>query len=123
MFHSWLGTVGGRLKSDFRFSGPVVYNTFPMPTPSDSEREALIASGEGVVAARTAHPDLSLARLYDPLAMPPDLIKAHLALDKVVDSLFAPGKRLTTDADRLAVLFERYEALSKAPLGDTKASR
>ena len=59
-------------------------------------------------------PDATLAQLYDPLAMPAELVKAHDALDKAVDSIFAPRKKLASDADRLAVLFERYESLSRA---------
>jgi hypothetical protein len=65
-----------------------------------------------VLDARAVHPDASLADLYDPLAMPVGLVKAHDELDRVVDSLFAPRKKFRSDADRLSVLFERYQQLT-----------
>ena len=59
---------------------------------------------------RDERSDATLADLYDPLTMPIELLKAHEALDKVVDSLFAPRKKFTTEVERLALLFERYES-------------
>jgi hypothetical protein len=119
MFTAWLSAVGGRLKSDYRIAPDLVYNTFPHPDLTDVAKRKLTIAGNGVLAARASHPSDSLADLYDPIAMPSDLVKAHDALDKVVDTMFAPRKKFRTDADRLSVLFERYEMLS-APLSAGK---
>jgi hypothetical protein len=115
MLMAWVRSVAGRLKSDLSFSPGLAYNTFPFPDLDNGAKEKLNLAAETLLSARDIYPDASLADLYDPLAMPAELVKAHDALDKVVDSLFAHGERMTTDADRLAVLFERYEALSKVP--------
>jgi hypothetical protein len=71
-------------------------------------------AAQAVLVARDAHPGASLADLYDPLAMPADLVRAHDQLDRVVDSVFAPRRRFDSSADRLALLFERYQQLAKA---------
>jgi hypothetical protein len=113
MWNAWVRTVGGRLKSDIDLSVDLVYNAFPFPDLDDTAKTKLTNAAEAVLDARTAHPGASLADLYDPLAMPADLVKAHDELDRVVDSLFASRKTFRSDADRLAVLFERYEALTK----------
>lgn len=111
MFTAWLGSVGGRIKSDFRFSGAVVYNTFPLPQLTDRQREDAIAAGMGVIAARENYPDVSLADLYSPLATPPDIQAAHRTLDRVVDRVFAPRSRPYSVTDRMNILFPAYEAI------------
>jgi len=114
MWNAWMKTVSGRLKSDISFSPSIGYFTFPFPEIDDDNKTRLGAAAQVVLDARTAHSGMSLADLYDPLAMPANLVKAHNALDKVVDALFAPRKKFKSDADRLAVLFERYELLANA---------
>lgn len=111
MHIAWLGTVGGRLESRFQYSGTMVYNTFPWPEPTAKERAAIEAAAKGVLDARAAHPGASLADLYDPLSMPPDLVKAHQALDKAVDIAYG-YKAAATDAARVAFLFDRYQQLT-----------
>ncbi len=111
MHIAWLGTVGGRLESRFQYSGTMVYNTFPWPEPTAKERAAIEAAAKGVLDARAAHPGASLADLYDPLSMPPDLVKAHHALDKAVDIAYG-YKAAATDAARVAFLFDRYQQLT-----------
>ncbi len=112
MFMAWIRVVGGRLESRLRFSKSVVHNTFPLPTESaDTQRTAVIDAGKDVLEARSLHPSSSLAHLYDPLATPHPLVRAHDGLDRAVDALFAPRRSFKTDADRLALLFERYEQL------------
>lgn len=117
----WLSTVAGRLKSDFRYSASMVYNNFPLPEITDDRhREAIESAAQGVLDVRAAFPDSTLADLYDPLAMPPVLVKAHQVLDRAVDAAYlaaekAAGRRapkLSSDAERVAFLFERYQALS-----------
>ncbi len=141
MHMSWVRHVGGRLKSDYRYSKDIVYNNFPWPeipetgnsphppgiTPPpsapplkirggrgsyDSEGKnklvkAIEEAAQGVLDARAAHPGSSLADLYDPTAMPPDLRKAHQALDKAVDAAYGK-KTFASDAERVAFLFELY---------------
>jgi len=115
MWNAWVRSVGGRLKSDIDLSVDLVYNAFPFPEMTPIQVTTLEDRAGRVLEARQRHPDSSLADLYDPISMPSDLIRAHDQLDHVVDSLFAPRKKFRTDADRLSVLLERYEALT-APL-------
>lgn len=120
MHNAWVRAVCGRLKSDFRYSKDIVYNNFPWPDlPADAEpgtaahrqRAAIEAAAQGVLDARAAHPGASLADLYDPLTMPPDLVRAHQALDRAVDVAYG-YKGATTDAARVAFLFGLYQKLT-----------
>jgi hypothetical protein len=128
MHIAWLGAVGGRLESRFQYSGTMVYNTFPWPTPTDKQRTAIEAAAQGVLDARAAHPGASLADLYDPLTMPPDLVKAHQKLDVAVDAAYG-YKAAATDAARVAFLFGLYQQLTsllpkeKAPSRQRRLSK
>jgi hypothetical protein len=182
MHMAWMRNVGGRLKSDYRYSAGIVYNNFPWPQldphtavipakagihldsgveakmdsgfrrndeqagagPSTSAAGAAYAQGErfrkhhaaieaaaqGVLDARAQFPDATLSDLYDPLSMPPALVKAHQVLDRAVDAAYiaaekAEGRKppkLTSDAERVAFLFERYQALTSL-LPATKPKR
>jgi type I restriction-modification system DNA methylase subunit len=112
MHMAWVRYTCGRLKSDFRYSKDIVYNNFPWPdAPTDKQRAAIEAAAQAVLDARAAFPDSTLADLYDPVTMPPLLVKVHQALDRAVDTAY--GKRnFKSDADRVAFLFERYQALT-----------
>ena len=112
MFMSWQKLVGGRLKSDLNFSNKIVWNTLPLPDVSDKQRAAIIAAGQGVLEARAEQPGVSLADMYNPLAMAPSLLKAHRALDRVVDRAFGAKKALETNEQRLAILFKRYREMT-----------
>lgn len=112
MFITWQRTVGGRMKSDLRFSNKIVWNTLPLPEVSDKQRAAIIAAGQGVLAARAEQPGASLADMYNPLAMSPSLLKAHRALDRAVDRAFGARKALETNEQRLAILFKRYQEMT-----------
>ncbi|HUN53914.1 MAG TPA: DNA methyltransferase [Smithella sp.] len=109
MHNAWLRTVCGRIKSDYRYSAGIVYNNFPWPeNPTDKQKQAIEAAAQGVLDARAQFPTSSLADLYDPLSMPPALLKAHQRLDKAVDSAY--GKtNFQTEAQRVAFLFELYQ--------------
>lgn len=107
---AWLGHMGGRLKSDYRYSIGLVYNTFPWPDASPAQREKVEALAQAVLDARAAYPEASLADLYDPDTMPADLRKAHAALDTAIDRLYRPAP-FASDRDRVEHLFGRYEAL------------
>lgn len=111
MFMAWQRTVGGKIKSDLRFSNTVVWNNFPVPELDAQQRDAIIEAGRGVLAVRNAHPDRSLADHYHPLAMDPALLKAHVSLDRAVDMAFGAPKKLATEEQRLEVLFKRYQEL------------
>lgn len=107
---SWMRVVAGRLKSDYRYSKDIVYNNFPWPDPTDQQKESIEKAAQGVLDARVNYPDSSLADLYDPLTMPPDLIKAHNILDRAVKSAYG-SKSFATEAERVAELMERYQQL------------
>ena len=120
MHMAWTRAVSGRLKSDFQYSVSIVYNNFPWPgfagePLGDKEVTAIEAAAQGVLDARARFPSASLADLYDPLTMPPDLLKAHQRLDAAVDRAYlGSGGRKTyrNDAERVAFLFELYQRLT-----------
>lgn len=113
MFMAWQDAVGGRIKSDCRFSNTVVWNNLPLPCLSDDMRAVVIEAGGEVLAARAAHAGQSLADLYSPGYMPSDLRAAHRRLDRVVDVAFgADGPCGGDDGRRLRVLFRAWAALS-----------
>ncbi len=108
MHMAWLRHIGGRLRSDYRYSIGLVHNTFPAP-PGNQELPALEPLARAVLDARAAHPDATLADLYDPRLMPPDLRRAHSALDRGVDRLYRRG-RFASERERMEHLFELYES-------------
>lgn len=112
MLMTWQMTIGGRLESRLRFANKVVWNTLPLPAVSDKQRAAIIAAGQGVLDARAEQPGVSLADMYNPLAMAPSLLKAHRALDRAVDRAFGAKKPLETNEERLALLFKRYQEMT-----------
>ncbi len=114
MHMAWLRHVGGRLKSDYRYSSGLVYNTFPAP-PGDTDRAALASLAQAVLDARAAHPGATLADLYDPDTMPPGLRRAHADLDRAVDRLYRRA-RFASERERVEHLFALYEK-TRAPLG------
>ncbi len=113
MHMAWMRTVTGRMKSDYMYSVGVVYNTFPMP-PKDADLSKLELLAQAVLDARCAHPDATLADLYDPDLMPPNLRRAHQRLDRAVDRLYRPAG-FASERERVEHLFELYEKL-RAPL-------
>jgi len=122
MHMAWLRHIGGRLKSDYRYSIGLVYNTFPLP-PKDADLSSLEPLAQSVLDARAAHPGATLADLYDPQFMPVDLRRAHQALDRAVDRLYRPRK-FSSERERVEHLFARYERM-RAPLtaGTKKKTR
>lgn len=112
MFMVWQKTIGGRLKSDCRFSNTLVWNNLPLPPLSEEMKQQLILAGKNVLEARKNHPGQSLADIYDPNFMPQDLRKAHLALDKVADVAFGAKQLCTSDDERLEILFRSYAQLT-----------
>jgi hypothetical protein len=109
MHMAWVVTVCGRLESRYRYSKDIVYNNYPWPeNPSEKQIKAIETAAQKVLDARQQFPNSSLADLYDPLTMPPTLIKAHNELDKAVDAAYSK-QAFTTEAKRMEFLFELYE--------------
>ena len=128
MHMAWVKQVCGRLKSDFRYSNSLVYNNFPWPEPAPDasdkvgaefakRRAAVEACAQAVLDARAPHlaRGSTLADLYDPLTMPPELVKAHQALDRAVEKCYRP-EPFPADRDRVEYLFALYEQLTTGPL-------
>ena len=109
---AWLRHIGGRLKSDYRYSIGLVYNTFPWPDASPAQRAKIEALAQDVLDARALPKNATstLADLYDPDRMPPELHRAHRALDMAVDKLYR-AKGFADDRERVEHLFALYEAL------------
>lgn len=110
MHMAWLRTVGGRLKSDYRYSIGMVYNTFPWPDLDDRAKARLTETGQAILDARENRPGATLADLYDPDAMPADLRKAHRENDRAVDRLYRK-KPFESERERVEFLFARYEQI------------
>ncbi len=108
MHMAWMRQVCGRLKSDYRYSNKLVYNNFPFPREvTERNRERVAQAAQSVLDARAAFPGATLADLYDPNAMPRELLDAHRAVDAAVDACY--GKRaFATELERLKFLFELY---------------
>ena len=113
MHMAWMRAVTGRMKSDYMYSVGVVYNTFPVP-PKEADLSSLDPLAQAVLDARAAHPDATLADLYDPDLMPPNLRRAHQALDRAVDRLYRP-RNFASERERVEHLFMLYERM-RAPL-------
>lgn len=128
MHMTWIKSVCGRIKSDYRYSKEIVYNNFPWPIDSTQKhKDAIEKAAQTVLYTRGNYSKSSLSDLYDPLTMPPDLVKAHQALDRAVDAAYVPsGGRRTwaTEAERVAFLFELYEKItSLLPVEKPKGNR
>lgn len=105
----WAKTVGGRLKSDFRYSNTLVYNTFPFPNLNEENKSKIEVLTQSILDIREYYysKDNSLADLYDPLLMPIELRKAHKKLDIYVESLYSKH-RFLNDEERLDFLINEY---------------
>ncbi len=112
--NAWMRTVGGRLKSDYRYSGSIVYNNFPWPNPTDEQRARIEATAQSILDARALYPDCSLADLYDELAMPPELRKAHQANDKAVMQAYGFDVKNMTESTCVAELMKMYQTLTES---------
>jgi hypothetical protein len=111
MFMAWMKAVGGRLKSDLRFSKTFTYNTFPMPATTDRQVAAIVAAASEVEAARERHAPESLAELYAPVCLYPNLANAHRVLDDAVDAVFGRVD-LSSIGARQKALFRQYANLT-----------
>ena len=109
MHMAWVKSICGRLESRYRYSNEIVYTNYPWPdNPNEKQVKAIEKAAQKVLDARLEFPKSSLSDLYDPLTMPPVLIKAHNELDKAVDLAYRP-QAFTSEANRMVFLFELYE--------------
>ncbi|MDK8781927.1 class I SAM-dependent DNA methyltransferase, partial [Actinotignum timonense] len=113
MHMAWLRAVGGKMKTDFRYSNTLVYNTFPVPELSASSKEELTKRALRVLDVREYHCEKTLAELYDPDLMPRNLREAHEKIDEAVDRLYKSAP-FASDEERLAVLFAKYQQMIEA---------
>ena len=108
--NSWMRLVAGRLKSDYRYSKDIVYNNFPWPTPLESQRKRIEITAQGILDARELYSDSTLSDLYDPLTMPPELLKAHIINNKAVMDAYGFSTKMT-EADCVAELMQLYQKM------------
>ncbi len=110
---AWMRTVGGRLKSDYRYSNGIVYNNFPWPSPTEAQRAKIEQTAQEILNARALNPDVSLADLYDEVTMPSELRKAHQRNDRAVMEAYGFWGRLNTEPECVAELMKMYQELTK----------
>ena len=113
MHNLWLKAVAGRLRSDMQYSNSLCYNTFPIRSLMDHEKNEIARVARNVLLTRENHSEKTLAELYSPIKMPEDLRQAHHELDLAVDKLYRP-KPYSNDEERLADLFSLYEQMTAA---------
>lgn len=111
MHMAWVKTVGGRLKTDYRYSAQLCYNTFPFPEISEEKKKEIEEAAEEVLCVRAEHSEKTLAEMYDPDKMPADLRAAHHTLDLIVESCYRK-EPFTSDEERLEHLFKLYEKMT-----------
>ena len=110
---AWMRTVGGRLKSDYRYSNGIVYNNFPWPSPTEAQKAKIEQTAQGILDARALYPDSSLADLYDDLTMPPELRTAHLRNNKAVMEAYGMSIKDTTESSCVVQLMRMYQELTQ----------
>ena len=108
---AWMRTVCGRLEMRYRYSKDVVYNNFPWCNPTPEQKKKIEQTAQGILDARNIFPESSLADLYDSVAMPPQLRKAHQLNDKVVMQAYGFPIKNFTESDCVAELMKIYQAL------------
>ena len=110
---AWMRAVCGRLKSDYRYSKDIVYNNFPWCKPTPEQRAKIEQTAQAILDARDLFPNSSLADLYDSVAMPPQLRKAHQLNDKAVMEAYGFPIKNFTESDCVAELMKMYQELTK----------
>lgn len=112
----WIATVCGKLKTDYRYSNTLGWNTFPIPPLSDENRADLTRCAENVLLVREGHWPATLAELYDPETMPEDLRAAHDRNDETLERIYI-GRRFKNDTERLETLFQLYTEMTAKEKG------
>lgn len=123
MHMAWVKYTCGRLKSDYRYSNSIVYNNYPWPKePSEKNKKRVEEKAQKVLDTREQFPNSSLADLYDPLTMPPALVKAHQELDKAVDLCYRP-QPFKTETARIEFLFDLYSEYTSGMFKEEKKKK
>jgi hypothetical protein len=112
----WIATVCGKIKSDYRYSNTLGWNTFPFPKLTEQNKADLTRCAENILLAREAHFPATIADLYDPDAMPDNLRRAHDANDALLESIYI-GRRFKNDTERLEKLFQLYTKMTASDVG------
>ena len=110
--NAWMRAVCGRLKSDYRYSVNIVYNNFPWCELTEEQKAKIEQTAQAILDARALYPDCSLADLYDEIAMPPELRKAHQANDKAVMQAYGFNVKTMTESECVAELMKMYQKLT-----------
>ena len=118
----WIGTVCGKLKTDFRYSNTLGWNTFPVPLLTEQNKADLTACAENILLAREVHFPATIADLYDPDTMPENLRHAHERNDEVLERIYI-GRRFKNDTERLEKLFELYTKMTAAAKATPKPGK
>lgn len=118
----WIATVCGKLKTDFRYSNTMGWNTFPVPTLTEKNKTDLTRCAENILLAREEHFPATIAELYDPEKMPDNLREAHERNDEVLERIYI-GRRFKNDTERLEKLFDLYTKMTTTPSSTTKLKR
>lgn len=107
----WVRAVAGRLKTDYRYSAELCYNTFPFPDITDKQKQTIEYHVNNILAEREKHSDKTMAELYDPDKMPQGLREAHQSLDIAIEKCYRQTP-FESDEKRLEHLFKRYEMMT-----------
>jgi hypothetical protein len=119
----WIGTVCGKIKTDYRYSNTLGWNTFPVPTLTEQNKADLTRCAEDILVAREAHFPATIADLYDPEKMPANLREAHERNDETLERIYI-GRRFKNDTERLEKLFELYtQMIAQQDAAPMKARR
>ena len=109
---AWMRAVCGRLEMRYDYSANIVYNNFPLPTPTDEQQAKIEQTARAILDARELYPDCSLADLYDEVTMPPELRKAHQANDRAVMPAYGFDVKTMTESNCVAELMRMYQKLA-----------
>lgn len=115
---AWMRLVGGRMKSDYRYSKEIVYNTFPWPHPTEGQLNKIKSTAQAILDARSLYPDCSLADLYNEVTMPVELRKAHQQNDRAVMEAYGFSVKDTTETSCVETLMKMYQRLVHLDEGD-----
>ena len=117
---AWMRLVAGRLEMRYRYSKEIVYNNFPWPDSSDEQKANIEQTAQAILDARALYPESSLADLYDPLTMPPELQKAHTANDRAVMQAYGFSVKDMSEADCVAALMKMYQDIINSEKSSAK---
>ena len=109
---AWVRAVCGRLETRYRYSKDIVYNNFPWPEPTPEQKKKIEKTAQAILDARALYHDCSLADLYDEIAMPPELRKAHQANDKAVMQAYGFDVKTMTESTCVAELMKMYQEMT-----------